>query len=126
LEKSREIVNAKKPSFLELVRAIKILKLQRMKTDSLDVEIQAFRIGDAALVALPGEVFVELGLLIKEYSPFKSTMVVELANDSIHYVPTVKAFSEGSYEVVNSVVAPGGGELIAGAALDLLRQLKEK
>jgi hypothetical protein len=126
LDKSREVVKATKRSFLELVRAHKILRLHRRKSDSMKVEIQAFRIGDVALVALPGEVFVELGLFIKKYSPFEDTMVVELANDSIHYVPTLKGFSEGSYEVVNSLLAPGGGELMAGAALDLLRVLRQE
>ena len=36
-----------------------------------------------AWVALPGEVFVQLGLAIKDASPFPATIVVELANGSI-------------------------------------------
>src|SRR5206468_10816804 len=44
--------------------------------------VQALRIGDLALVSAPGELFVELGLAIKQQSPFEQTLVLELANDS--------------------------------------------
>jgi neutral ceramidase len=111
--------------FLEQVRATKIMDLQLRKGNTLPLEVQAVRFGnDVALVALPGEVFVELGLAIKKGSPFKTTMVVELANDCPAYVPTQKAFTEGSYETVNSRVQSGGGEMMAEAALRLLEQLK--
>jgi hypothetical protein len=112
-------------SFLDQVKAYKIMDLAMRKGDSFPADIQAFRISDnIALVGLPGEVFVELGLAIKKASPFPITMVVELANDAPDYVPTRKAFVEGSYEVVNSRVQPGGGEKIAETAIRLLDQLK--
>jgi hypothetical protein len=76
-----------------------------------------------AIVTLPGEVFVELGLAIKQASPFATTLVVELANDSPAYIPTQKAFAEGSYETVNSSAAPGSGEQMADTAVRLLKEL---
>jgi len=66
---------------------------------------------------------VELGLAIKRASPFAATLVVELAQDSPEYVPTKKAFAEGSYETVNSRIAPGGGEMLVEAAARLLKSL---
>jgi hypothetical protein len=78
-----------------------------------------------AIVGLPGEIFVELGLPIKKASPFKTTLVVELCNDAPGYVPTRKAFDEGSYETINSRVQPGGGEMLVEAATKLLKELKE-
>ena len=75
------------------------------------------------LVTLPGEVFVELGLAIKKASPFETTLVIELANDGPGYIPTSKAFAEGSYETVNSRVAPGGGEQMVELATRLLNEL---
>jgi neutral ceramidase len=61
-------------------------------------EIQVFRIGDVAIVGLPGEFFVEFGLAIKRASPARVTLVVGLANGSAGYVPTAAAFDEGGYE----------------------------
>ncbi|MHB8520883.1 MAG: neutral/alkaline non-lysosomal ceramidase N-terminal domain-containing protein [Limisphaerales bacterium] len=112
--------------FLEQVRVCKIMDLQLRKGATALLEVQVFRLGpDTAIVGLPGEVFVELGLAIKQASPFENTFVVELSNDDIAYVPTRKAFAEGSYEIVNSRVQPGGGEMLVDAAVRLLRELKQ-
>ncbi len=73
------------------------------KSDELAALDAGDRLGDdTALVGLPGEVFVELGLAIKQASPFANTMVIELSQDCPDYVPTRKAFAEGSYETVSS------------------------
>jgi hypothetical protein len=88
------------------------------------MEVQVFRLSpDVAVVGLPGEVFVDLGLAIRKASPFAVTLVIELCNDAPGYIPTRKAFAEGSYETVNSIIAPGGGELLAEAAERLLKDL---
>jgi hypothetical protein len=111
--------------FLERVRAYKIMALELLEGDTLPMTVQAFRIADdVAIVALPGEVFVELGLAIKRASPFATTMVIELAHDAPGYVPTRKAFAEGSYETVNSRIQPGGGEMLVATALRLLGELR--
>ncbi|MGC9318849.1 MAG: hypothetical protein ACP5KN_12530 [Armatimonadota bacterium] len=86
--------------------------------------VQALRIGDLALVGAPGELFVELGLEIKRRSPFAQTMVLELANDSVGYIPTLRAFDEGAYEANSSRYAPGFGELIVETAMHLLEDLR--
>lgn len=89
---------------------------------SLDAEVQVFRLApDLAMVLLPGEVFVDLGLAIKRASPFTHTLVIELSNDNPAYIPTEKAFAEGSYETVNSRIAPGGGERLVAEAIRLLK-----
>ena len=75
------------------------------------------------LSRLPGEVFVELGIEIKRASPFETTLVVELTNDAPGYVPTKKAFAEGSYETVNSRAQSGGGEMMVKTAVRLLKDL---
>jgi len=101
-------VGSKELSFLEQVESYTILDVQEMRARSgrmLPMEVQAFRLDDdTILVGLPGEVFVELGLAIKQASPFRNTLVVELCNNDMGYVPTKRVFVEGSYEVVNSRV----------------------
>jgi neutral ceramidase len=109
--------------FLAQVETATTLDLLR-RGSTLDAEVQAFRVSpDVAIVLLPGEVFADLGLAIKRASPFRHTLVVELANDNPAYIPTEKAFKEGSYETVNSRIAPGGGERLAEAAIQLLKDL---
>lgn len=118
-------IGGKELSFLEQVETYKIVALQSLPHDVLPLEVQVFRLGkDVAIVGLPGEVFVELGLAIKDRSPFKHTIVIELCNDAPGYIPTRKAFAEGSYETVNSRVQPGGGEMLVEEAVKLLKSLQ--
>jgi hypothetical protein len=112
--------------FLVQVETATTLDLLR-RGSTLDAEVQAFRLSpDVAIVLLPGEVFADLGLAIKRGSPFQHTIVVELANDNPAYIPTEKAFKEGSYETVNSRIAPGGGERLADAAIQLLKDVARR
>ncbi|MBL4882991.1 MAG: neutral/alkaline non-lysosomal ceramidase N-terminal domain-containing protein, partial [Planctomycetaceae bacterium] len=92
--------------------------------ESLPVEVTTMTIGnEVAIVFLPGEVFVDLGLAIKQASPFRTTLIIELSNCvETYYIPTRAACAGGSYEVTNSNVQPGSGEMLVESALKLLRQ----
>jgi neutral ceramidase len=90
------------------------------------MEVQVFRLdSDTAIVGLPCEIFVELGLAIKAQSPFKKTIVMSICNDRPSYVPTLKAFKEGSYEITNARVKPGVGEMLVETAVKLLGEAKQ-
>ncbi len=120
-------VDSPKIPFLDRVKVYKIMALELRSGDTLPMSVQVVRLSDdAALVALPGEIFVDLGLAIKRGSPFARTAVIELAQDAPGYVPTRKAFAEGSYETVNSRIRPGGGEMLVETALKLLGELKSR
>jgi hypothetical protein len=117
-------IGTREMPFLKQVETCKIISLQMLPKETLPMEVQVFRLSEeVAVVGLPGEVFVDLGLAIKQASPFPITLVIELCNDAPAYVPTIKAFKEGSYEVVNSRVQPGGGEKLVEAATRLLKEL---
>lgn len=111
--------------FLKRVEMSKYLALESQKP-SVEVEVQVFRIDqETAIVGLPGEIFVELGFAIKKRSPFKNTIIMTVCNDKTSYVPTKKAFKEGSYEVTNSIIKPGGGEMLVKTAVKLLNEMKK-
>jgi hypothetical protein len=110
--------------FLTQVETVSTLDLVS-REPTLEAEVQVLRLNrDTAIVLLPGEIFVELGLAIKRASPFKHTLVVELSNDNPAYIPTENAFKEGGYETVNSRIEPGGGEQLVAEALRLLKTLQ--
>lgn len=110
--------------FYAKVRAAKAVDLAQRGTN-WPVEVQVFRLDrDTAIVCLPAEIFVEFGLAIKKASPFERTMVISICNERPGYVPTLKAFKEGSYEVINSRLQAGGGEAMVEAAIQLLEELK--
>jgi hypothetical protein len=117
--------SAKQPTFLELVEAFKILDVADREGKPLPVEVQVVALGnDVAWVSLPGEIFVELGLAIKKDSPYPLTMIAELANGSIGYVPTRQAYQQGNYEVISARCAAGSGEMLVETAIKLLKSLQ--
>ncbi len=114
--------NEKQPPFMEMVEAFRILDVEARNGESIDAEVQVISLGtELAWVAMPGEIFVQLGLAIKDGSPFASTTINELANGSIGYVPTRQAYAQGNYEVVSARCAEGSGEVLVDAALKQLR-----
>ena len=101
------------------------LDQQRQKTPYFDYEIQVFRLGDAAIVGLPGEPFVEGGLRIKLDSPTFPTYIAH--NTSFAgYIPTEQAFQRGGYEIRTanwSKLAPEALDMIVAEAGTLLREV---
>jgi len=90
-----------------------------------DAEVQVIALGhDLAWVSFPGELFVELGLALKQASPFRFTMIHTLTNGAIGYVPNLKAHSSGAYEGTASRCDPGSGEHLINVATRLLIELK--
>jgi neutral ceramidase len=66
--------------------------------ERISVPLQAIRIGDLGIAAVPCEVFAETGLEIKARSPLKSTFLIELANGYNGYLPTPEQHVWGGYE----------------------------
>ena len=76
---------------------------------------QTFRIGDLGIAALPFEIFTEIGFEIQERSPFKETIVIELANGGLGYLPSPRQHELGGYETwltVNSVEKGASPKLV--------------
>jgi len=63
-----------------------------------NLKLQALRVGDIGIAAIPCEVFTEIGLTIKELSPLRPTFIMELANGHYGYLPTPRHFDLGGYE----------------------------
>ena len=68
------------------------------KEDTVSVKLQAIRIGDLAVCGIPFETLVEIGLELKDRSPFPQTMVIGLANGRYGYLPTPEQHRLGGYE----------------------------
>ncbi|HZQ43605.1 MAG TPA: hypothetical protein VFA99_10150 [Acidobacteriaceae bacterium] len=110
--------------FLDLVKAARILELNAQHGKPLDAEVQVFTLGDqVAIVGFPGEMFAEFGLQLKEDSPFPVTIVAELANGALVYIPNNIAYEEGNYEPTAARLPQGAGEKLVDSALDQLLKI---
>jgi hypothetical protein len=77
--------------------------------EAVDVTVQALRIGELGIVAIPCEVFAEIGLELKAQSPLRPTFTIELANGYNGYLPTKAQHALGGYETWRRPLELPGG-----------------
>jgi neutral ceramidase len=61
--------------------------------------VHGLRVGEAVIVGLGGEPFVEYALYTRQRARAQSTMVLGYTDGTVGYLPTQAAFAEGGYEV---------------------------
>lgn len=92
---------------------------------TMQVPLQAIRIGDLRIAAAPCEVFAETGLEVKQGSP-APTFLIELANGYNGYLPTAEQHAWGGYETWparSAYLAVDSASQIRDALVDLLRSV---
>lgn len=97
--------------------------------ETVSLKLQALRIGDLGIVAIPCEVFAETGLALKKKSPFEKTFVIALANGHGGYLPTPEQHNLGGYETWparSSFLEEGAEPIIVSEALRLLESLSNR
>ena len=80
----------------EKIYAERVAKLDA-GPDAISVPLHCLQIGELAILGIPFETFAEIGLQLKQDSPFGHTFTIELANDSRGYLPT-EQHTLGGYE----------------------------
>ena len=121
-ELSEELSRAKSERLYASINHFYARETGQLPDRLLPIELQGLRINDAAFIAIPAEVFVEIGLEVKRRAPHR-TFNVGIANGYIGYLTTADAHKSGGYEVVSSKVAPEAERVLVDAALELEKQL---
>ncbi len=89
-----------------------------------DVDVQVLRIGEFAIVAMPGEPFAEIGAAIKKASPFAVTLFCGYSTGAGgDYMPISEEFAHGGYEVERTLYNPGADAKIVDAGKALLAEV---
>ena len=86
----------RKPKSIAEVYAREVVLLRQMKPNR-ELRLQALRLGDLGIAAIPNEVFAATGLDIKRKSPLKRTFTIELANGCEGYIPPPDQHALGGY-----------------------------
>ena len=92
---------------------------------TITVEQQVVRIGDAVFVTFPGELFAEIGLRIKNSSPYDKTFVIGLTAGGRGYLPAASEFIDGDYEVNGSIYGMQTEEACVDFSIELIRKVVE-
>ena len=107
-----------------VAEARRILKLEH-GPDFYTLPISGVRIGEVALVGIPGEPFTDIGLGLKKGSPYALTMPCCLVNGAEAYFPMKDSYDEGGYEAVGSDFGPETAEMLIRSGLKLLSNLAD-
>lgn len=88
-------------------------------------DLMGVRIGNVAMVGIPGEPFTEIGVKIKEAEGFSVIMPCALTGGDEGYFPMKSAYDEGGYEARSSVFKSGVAEKIIDGGIGLLKELRK-
>ncbi len=119
--------DSKLHDFVILLNSEAVLKrfASQRKQSDVSVELHAIRLGEAALVSNPFELFLDYGSRMKARSRAQQTLVVQLACGYEGYLPTEKAVARGGYGATMASVAvgPEGGQRLVEESLKAMNAL---
>jgi hypothetical protein len=135
IEANRILSDMKTYPLREVQTANHVMLFPGKKTSSVDVPVEklepaaeteirltVFKIGELVISGVSGELVNEIGMDIKNRSPYSGTIVVTHCNGSSGYICTDKMFSEGGYEVRVTRLMPGVEKKLADKYIDLIHQ----
>lgn len=96
--------------------------------DEMTVMLQVLRIGDLCVAAIPFETFCEIGLELKDKTPFNDAFTIEIANGYNGYLPTPAQHKLGGYETwmgTNRVQIDASDKIVA-TILAMMGELQGK
>lgn len=93
------------------------------RPETMDVELNGISFGGVSMVFAPFELFSDLGVMIKEGSPFDTTFVCCYANKIFSYMPTKLGFEHGGYGPDSCRFMPGTGEVLVEEFGTVLKEL---
>jgi neutral ceramidase len=109
---------------LTLAKAEASGEAEVLRQHAREAEIQCFQLGEAFLVAWPGEFFVEYGLEVKAQAS-RRTFITTMANGELHgYIVTPEAAELGGYESCMSLFPAATGAKFVENTLGLLARMK--
>lgn len=92
------------------------------KGPDTEIRLTVFKIGELILSGVSGELVNEIGMEIKNRSPYSGTLLVTHCNGSSGYICSDKMFPEGGYEVRVSRLMPGVEKPLVDKYLELIHQ----
>ena len=110
-----------------VAEAIRMCNLEHGPAE-FHLELTGVRIGDIALIGLPGEPFTDIGRGLKQAPGWKLVLPCCITNGYEGYFPMKEAYDEGGYEARSSVYRAGVAERLIEegvALLDIMRGIRQ-
>jgi len=97
--------------------------MKKIKNGETRTTVQALRLGDTLLVALPGEAITELSFKIRKDLEPNKVAVLGVTNDHLAYLTTQEVFDEGGYEAGMSLIYPDSAMKIVDSGIRMAKEL---
>ena len=107
----------------ELIRRRLFIQLTMGERETYGMKLWAWRLGDAALVAVPMELYSEFQVALRKRFPDRPLFVLTVTNSTLGYLSPRDTYGTGVYQEVQSPFAPGCLEMTTEAAGDVLEEL---
>lgn len=98
---------------------------RKFKDGVLPIELQAIRVDDSVFVAVPAEVFVEIGMRLKGAGRLRR-FIAGVSNGYIGYLPSRRAYETGGYEVVSAKCGPDAEDRLFDGVMHLEEALASR
>ena len=93
-------------------------------SESVPINLAVLKVGNVVFAGVSGELMTEIGMRIKEESPYKNTVIITHCNGSSGYLCTNRSYPLGGYEIKVSRTMPGTEYLISDNLLRMINALK--
>lgn len=99
--------------------------IEQNRSAMVNVPMHFFRIGAASMITCPFELFIEFSLRIKARARSLQTIVVQMTDDYLDYLPTRTAIEGGSYSSApaSTTCGPESGEALVEHALAAIEKM---
>ena len=94
--------------------------------EPIKMPFQAVRLGNSLFVTFPNEIFTEIGLAVKEQSPYENTFIMGVAGGHSGYIGTAAEYVEGGYAVNGSPFAPEAEQVIIDSSVEMISRVVDK
>lgn len=93
------------------------------KGPDVEIRLSAIKVGNIVFTGISGEVMTEIGIKLKEKSPYSGTVIITHCNGSSGYICTDDAFNEGGYEIKVTKLMPGAEQTIINNLTEMINLL---
>jgi len=120
------------PTWIDLLYIDEEIDIAERFGDKIKTIIQVASLGDMIILAVPGEMLVETGLVLKRYSEknnYVTTMISAYTNDYVGYIPIERSFRENKYEARLakwSILGPDAEKIFLEKYMNIIKELRHE
>ncbi len=86
----------------------------------VSLRMSALKVGNVVFTGASGEIVCQIGMAVKDQSPYRHTLFISNCNGYTGYVPTDEIRPKGGMEVRNSRIMKGGDRAIIDTLLEMI------